>query len=251
MKRLLIIIFAVLSAQCVQAQSVDELFAAANEQYNNGCFDSALATYNLIIDREYESAMLYFNIGNTYYKKHNYPMSILNYEKALKLNPNNDDIRQNLAIANLHISDKIEPMPEIFLKRWWRSLANAFTTDAWAIITIAMLAIVLGSLILFFKSHSRGLRKTGFFAALVALILLVISLIIAIQKYNYIRNHDEAIVMTPTITVKSSPTATSVDLFVLHEGSKVSILDETGTWRKIRIANGSTGWLPEESMERF
>lgn len=251
MKRSLIIIFAVIAAQFVQAQSVDELFTAANGQYNNGCFDSALATYNLIIEREYESAMLYFNIGNTYYKKHNYPMSILYYEKALKLNPNSDDIKQNLAIANLHISDKIEPMPEIFLKRWWHSLTNVFTTDTWAIITVAMLAIVLGSLILFFKSHRRALRKTGFFAALITLIMFIISLIIAIQKYNYISNHDEAIVMTPTITVKSSPTATSVDLFVLHEGSKVSILDETGTWRKIRIANGSTGWLPEESMERF
>ena len=250
MKRTLLIIITLIALQST-AQDIDNLFVEANKLYNNGCYDSALILYNQIVDQQYESAMLYFNMGNTYYKKHNYPMSIFFYEKAAKLNPNNADIKQNIAIANLHISDKIEPMPEVFFKRWWRSLSNALGTDTWAVVTIIILALLLGCLMFFFKSNSKALRKTGFYTGLVALILLIISINITIQKHNYLNSHDEAIIMTPTITVKSSPTTNSVDLFVLHEGSKVNILDETSSWLKIKIANGSTGWLPEESMERF
>jgi len=254
MKRIFqIIILAVAMGFAVpaSAQDCDSLFEAANSLYTAGDYDSSLTIYNMIVGQEYESSTLYYNMGNTYFKKRNYPKSILYYEKALKLNPNDQDARNNLAIANTFIIDKIEPLPEVFLKRWWRSVRNSMPADTWATLSIIAFALTLVCLGFVLKSHSGAVRKTGFFAGIVVFVLLIITANISISKTRYLKTRNEAIIMTPTITVKSSPSANSIDLFVLHEGSRVSIVDKTGEWNNIRIANGSSGWLPDSSMEKF
>lgn len=252
MKRIYILIVLMVSAICLKAQSAEnQEFAKANFYYNESKYDTALVIYEGILNDGYISAPLLYNIGNTYFKMRNYPMAILNYEKALKIDPTNDEIKQNLAIANSLITDRITPMPVLFLTQWWRSLGNMFTANGWATITIILLGILLLLLFVYFTARTSGSKKASFFTSIFVFIILIISIIISIQKYNYLNSHNEAIIIKPTITVKSSPSSTGVDLFVLHEGTKVTIIDKDADWNEIKIADGSVGWLPSSSSIEY
>lgn len=225
-------------------ESYDAWFEQANAAYNEGNYQSALDLYNNIVEAEQESVPLYFNLGNTYYKMGTYPMAIYYYEKALKLDPNNADVKTNLEIANLAIADKIDPIPQSFIAKGWNNVKNLFSSDSWAMFSIICFVVFLVALFLFLRARRMGSRKVGFFVGLMALLLFAFSFIFSMEKRNEAKAHSQAIIMTPTVTVKSSPNESSVDLFVLHEGTKVTLLDETDGWNKVRIANGSEGWLP-------
>lgn len=236
-----------LKAQTIQNQK----FAEANFYYNESRYDTALVIYESILQDGFVSAPLLYNIGNTYFKMRKYPMAILNYEKALKIDPTNEEIRQNLAIANTLITDKIEPLPVFFITKWWKNLGNMLTPNGWASVSLVVFGVLLLLLFLYFTAHTSGVKKTTFFTSIIVLILLIISIIISSQKYRYVNSRNEAIVMQPTITVKSSPSSTGVDLFVLHEGTKVTVIDSDADWDKIRIADGSVGWLPASSSVKY
>lgn len=226
-------------------------FDEGNTAYNEGRYEEALSAYNQIVASGVESAPLYYNIGNSYYKTKDYSHAILYYEKALKLDPSNEDIKTNLGIANLAVVDKIEQLPQSFIARWWDGLKSIFTVDQWAWVSVGSFALLLCSLFAFLMSRRMGWRKTGFFTGLVFVLVFGLSLFFAISKYHDTTVQDDAIVMTPTVTVKSSPNVSSVDLFVLHEGAKVKILDTADEWNKIRIANGSVGWIQVKDVTAF
>lgn len=250
---ILIIMFLIGSilATEIKAQNPEELLSKANELYNQHAYDSAAVVYESIINKGYSSATLYYNLGNTYYKLRNYPISILYYEKSLKLDPNNEDTQHNIEIARTFISDKIEPVPELFLKSWWNKLSNLFTLNTWAIISLIVLGSLLVSIFLYLTTRTRALKKSMFFLSIILAIVTISTFSITTKKNNYIKSKNEGIIITPTITVKSSPSTSSVDLFVLHEGSKVKILDNTGEWDKIKIANGSIGWIPSSTIIKY
>lgn len=235
----------------VKAQNTDELFVKANELYNQNVYDSAVVVYESIINKGYSSPELYYNLGNTYYKMGKYPMSILYYEKSLKLDPNNEDTKHNIEVAKAFISDKIEPVPEIFIKTWWNNFSNIFTLKTWSVISLIVTVFLLVSLFFYLTARTRILKKSMFFSSILFIFLTIITFSISTKKYNYMRSSNEGIIVSPTITVKSSPSSSSVDLFVLHEGSKVKILDNAGEWEKIKIANGSVGWLPSSTIIKY
>ena len=236
----------------VKAQTtVEQWFEQANSAYNAGSYDTALLLYNKVVANDMESVPLYFNKGNTYYKMREYPMAIYYYEKALKLDPSNDDVKTNLAIANLAIVDKIEEVPQSFIEKGWIGLKQSLSGQQWTVLSIVAFALLLVSVYLFLRARRMGLRKLGFFVGLVMLVVFVLSVLFASQQKQASQKEDQAIIMTPTVTVKSTPNEVSVDLFVLHEGTKVQILDEAAGWNKIKIANGSVGWLQAETMLPF
>ena len=235
----------------IKAQKPEELLTRANSLYNENAFDSALVVYKSIIEEGYSSATLYYNIGNTYYKLRNYPLAIYYYEKSLKLDPNNDDTKHNIEIAKLFLTDKIEAVPELFIKTWWNNLSNFFTLNTWSIITLILIGFSLICIFFYATAKARGLKKSMFFTGLLMIILTICSLSISAKKHRYISSHNEGIIVTPTITIKSSPSTSSIDLFVLHEGSKVKILDNADGWEKIKIANGSIGWLPTSAVIKY
>lgn len=235
----------------VKAQNPEDLLAKANTLYNESAYDSAAVVYESIINKGYSSATLYYNLGNTYYKLGNYPLAIFYYEKSLKLDPKNEDTKHNIEIAKAFISDKIENVPDFFVKTWWKNISNAFTIGTWSVITLVIFGILLICLFFYFTTKTRFVKKSMFFTCIILIILTISNFSISTKKYNYIKSHNEGIIITPTITVKSSPSSTSVDLFVLHEGSKVKILDSTDNWDKIKIANGSIGWLPSSTIIRY
>lgn len=236
----------------MMAQSIqDQKFAKANYYYNESRYDTAVIIYERIMEEGFVSAPLLYNIGNTYFKMRNYPMAILYYEKALKLDPTNKEIKQNLAIANALITDKIEPMPVFFLTKWWRNIGNQLSANGWAGASLKLFGLLLILLFVYFTASTRGVRKASFFTSILVIILFVCSLIFAYQKHQYLNEQNEAIVMTPTITVKSSPSSSGVDLFVLHEGTKVEIMDKADNWDKIKIADGSVGWMPSSASIKY
>ena len=233
------------------AEKPDSLFFKANLAYDNGYFQEAADNYLLIKDSGYESADLYFNMGNAYYKLNNFPSAILYYEKAKKLDPNNEDITFNLGVANAKIVDKIEPVPELFFKTWWRSFYNMFSANTWAIISVVSFMVFFILLAFYLLSRITPIRKLAFYSGLFVLFITLFTFSLSYQKYHTFHHENYAIVFTPTITVKSSPNPNSVDLFVIHEGAKVQIKDNVGSWVEIRIANGSVGWLPSESLQKI
>lgn len=252
MKRAYILLVFVIASIGMMAQSIqDQKFAKANYYYNESRYDTAVIIYERIMEEGFVSAPLLYNIGNTYFKMRNYPMAILYYEKALKLDPTNKEIKQNLAIANALITDKIEPMPVFFLTKWWRNIGNQLSANGWAGASLKLFGLLLILLFVYFTAHTRGVRKASFFTSILVIILFVCSLIFAYQKHQYLNEQNEAIVMTPTITVKSSPSSSGVDLFVLHEGTKVEIMDKADNWDKVKIADGSVGWMPSSASIKY
>ncbi len=233
------------------AQPVDSLMQKANNAYNQGLYDSSINLYNQVLNHNVESAELYYNLGNAWFKKGEVPHAILYYEKAKKLNPNDEDVNYNLGVANSMIVDKIEPVPKLFFQEWWDYFYNLFGADRWAIILLISWALFVLFAGIFLFSGSRRSKKAGFFLGILFLLITVASYGLASQKYHHSISHNEAIIFTPTLTVKSSPTQTAVDLFVIHEGTKVKILDTVDNWVKVKIPNGSIGWVPQKSLERI
>jgi len=252
MKRYTLLIYMLFLVGWMYAQNpADEWFDQANAAYNSGNYETAVEFYEKILATDMESVPVYYNMGNAYYKMREYPMAIYSYEKALKLDPSNEEVRTNLEIANLAIVDKIEPVPQSFIERWWRSLRAMCSSDRWAWWSVAAFALLLVCLFMFLRSRRVGLRKLGFFMGIIFIIVFALSVVFAAQLKHAATTQDQAIVMAPTVTVKSSPSDDGVDLFVLHEGTKVSVLESSNGWNKVRIANGSVGWLEMDKMLSF
>lgn len=229
---------------------VDSLFNEASAAYSEGQWAEAAGTYTAIENLGLESPALYCNMGNAWFKSGDVAKAMLYYERALKLDPSYDDARYNIAVISDFIQDRIEPVPEFILKTWTRDLCYILDSDTWAVISLIFLTAVAVSLLLLFLSSSLALRRTGFFSAIVAFLLTVMSVSFAFwQKADYSRK-DGAVIMVPVVSVKSSPSSdTSTDLFILHEGTKVVILDEVGDWRNIELADGRQGWMKSADME--
>ena len=250
MKKIIFYIVAFLSflvfPDLLRAQSNGELISQGNKSYSEGRYNDAISLYSKVIDNRFESSELYYNLANAYFKANDIPSAILYYEKARKLNPKDDDINFNLNLANSRITDKIEPVPEFFLKRWWNDLINVFPVDAWGRICIITFLIALLCAAFFIISNSVLLRKLSFWIGGLLIFVSIFSFILGFRDYNRFIKHSEAIIFTSTVTVKSSPNDNSVDLFVIHEGTKVAILDKLGGWSEIHVANGSVGWVKDD-----
>ena len=229
---------------------VDSLWNAANLAYTEGRWSDAAADYELIGGMGLESASLYCNTGDAFFKDGNVPMAILYYERALKLDPSYDDARYNLDLLNAMIQDRIDPVPEFRLKVWMKDICYIMDSDAWAVCFLVLLALALAMALLFILAPTAGGRRTGFFTGIVLIILAAFSISFSVwQKKDYM-SADEAVVMRPVSSVKSSPSAeASTDLFVLHEGTKVKIIDEVGSWNNIELADGRQGWIRSNDIE--
>ena len=228
----------------------DSLWTAGVEAYSEGQWSEAEADWTAVAGLGISSPELEYNLGNVYFKLGDYARATLHYERALKLDPSYGDARFNLELTQGFIQDKIDSVPEFFLKQWSRKLSYAMSCDAWAVCFLLLLALALGLAVVFLLSRASGARKASFFGGIAALVLSLCCLGFALsQKADRARN-DSAIIMKPVTSVKSSPASeSSKDLFVLHEGTKVRILDRIGDWQNIELSDGRQGWLPASDME--
>jgi tetratricopeptide (TPR) repeat protein len=249
MKRFINTILAILFAATVFAQA-DQL-QKANELYTKDKFKEAIDTYNQILMTNLESPEVYFNLGNAYYKTNQYTLAILNYERAKLLSPDDEDISFNLQVANQKIVDSIQELPGIFIVRWWESLVTSQTTDTWAVFSILGFLMFLVMLAFYFFARTSDIKRITFWSGCFLILFSIFSWTFAAKQKSRLVNHSYAIVMQPTVTVKSSPSEKGTNLFVVHEGIKVRITDKLGDWVEIRLADGNKGWLQTESIERI
>lgn len=238
------------SSMNIQAKDLDSLWTAGVQAYTDGKFADASTAWTSIEESGQKSAKLYYNLGNAWFKQGNYPKAILNYERALRLDPSYSDARYNLEFTSNFVQDKIEPVPEFILKSVARKVCYVMGSNAWAVIFLVLLAAALVMGLLFLLGSSVGKRRAGFYCGIVLLLLSAGALSFSIwQKSDSVKT-DTAIVMSPVSSVKSSPSSgSSKDLFVIHEGTKVTILDEVGTWKNISLADGRQGWIPAADLE--
>ena len=241
---LLLLLFLPLSGHAVTK-------AEADSAYIRGQYQQAIKDYEMLL-KQGASADLYYNLGNAYYRSENITRAVLNYERALLLSPGDRDVRFNLQIARAKTIDKIVPESEMFFFTWYRSLVNLMSVDAWAWTALIALALLIVLLLVYLFSDRIWLRKVGFFGGLVLLILFALSNLFAWQQKQDLLFRKGAIVISPSVTVKSTPAKNGTDLFILHEGTKVSITDGTMKgWMGIRIADGKEGWIESNMIEEI
>ena len=244
-KTILYAIFIVFSASAF-AQTKQE----ADNLYSKEHYAEAAQTYEAILAKQGVAAEIYYNLGNCYYKQDNIPLAILNYERALVLSPGDGDIRSNLAFARGKTIDKVTPPSEMFFVTWWRNLTHLQSLTAWATTGIICFVLALVCLLIYFLAFSIPIRKAGFYLSLLFFLLVVLTNLAAYSQYTEMANHAAAIVMDPAISVKSSPSENSTDLFLIHEGSKVEILDSTmKNWYEVKFEEGKQGLIPAQAVE--
>ena len=241
---LLLLLFLPLSGHAVTKSEADSA-------YIRGQYQQAIKDYEMLL-KQGASADLYYNLGNAYYRSENITRAVLNYERALLLSPGDRDVRFNLQIARAKTIDKIVPESEMFFFTWYRSLVNLMSVDAWAWTALIALALLIVLLLVYLFSDRIWLRKVGFFGGFVLLILFALSNLFAWQQKQDLLFRKGAIVISPSVTVKSTPAKNGTDLFILHEGTKVSITDGTMKgWMGIRIADGKEGWIESNMIEEI
>lgn len=244
MRKFFFAIILLIAGCSLQAQTPKELMQQGNDAYAKSNFTAAINAYNAVLNAGFNSADLYYNLGNAYYRLDEFGLAILNYERALALKPNFRDARQNLELANSKTEDEISVLPEFFAVRWAHAVVSWLSPAGWLILTLIILAIVCGLTVVFILSQEYHWRKTALIAGIVFILLLIISIACAANS-NRGQRHNKAIVTSPMIVVKSSPESTSIDKLILHEGTKVAIDETLGDWHKIHIADGNTGWVED------
>ena len=228
----------------------DSLWNAANEAYAQERWEDAVNDYTAIAEASMESAPLWCNLGSAWYKRGNLGKAILCYERALKLDPSYEDARYNLELLNAMKLDRLESVPELILATWMKNLGRTLDSDSWAVCFLVFLVLTLAMVLLFILGSSATSRRAGFFTGVVCLLLAVASLSFSLWQKNEYMKADKAIIMKPVSSVKSSPSGDSAkDLFVLHEGTKVQVLDNVGGWSNIELSDGRQGWLPSSDIE--
>ena len=248
--RKIIAIIAIFSIAFSAFASVDDsLMQQGNTAYQNGDYKLAIDCYHEIISHGNEGAILYYNLGNAYFKAKQTPEALLWYERALRLDPSNEDIKHNIAYANMQITDKIEVLPELFIVRWWNALSKSMTVTGWAMMAVVFGAFFALSIALILVSRRRWLSVTTVVLALFSLIIAIFSLIFASKESKRYIRQPEAIVMQSVVNAKGTPNETGTSLFVIHEGLKVAVTDRVGTWVEIRLPNGEKGWVEAATVE--
>lgn len=229
------------TAQDAEIQEAETAYAAE-------LYDKAIELYESVLKNYGDSYELYYNLGNAYYKSGKIAHAILNYERALLIHPGDDDVRFNLEMAKQQTVDKIEPLQEFFLKKWFRAVQNRIGVDAWATVGIFCFVLFICCLVLFFFSKWMRLKKIGFYLGIMLFIVVIFANVFAFNQKKELLNRDGAIVFAPTVTVKGSPDESGTELFVLHEGTKVFIRSAVGDWKEIETEDGNIGWMNKKDI---
>lgn len=252
MKRLLATIIAALlcCGAFADQKRAERLFDAGNTAYVNGDYITAIECYDSIVNMGLQSAKLYYNMGGACFKAGRIGQAVLCYNKALRLAPASDDIAHNLAVVGTFTRDNnIAPLPEFFLSRWITALRRSLSGNVWAALSLAFFALLLSGVLVWLLPLSHAWRRAGVAAAAVSVALFVLCTVFACIDRRQWLNPSEAVVMSTAASVKSSPDASGRELFVLHEGTKVTVTDALGDWREVTIADGNRGWLPVAAIE--
>lgn len=250
----LLLLFLTLSMTVKANDNIDSDNIISKQQgdslYMKGEYEKAVSIYLNLINKYGHASQLYYNIGNCFYKLGNVHKSILNYERALKLSPGDNDIRENLALARGRTVDKVTHPSEMFFVTWWKNLTMIMSVDQWGGFAILSFVLSLIGVLFYVLISNIAIRKIGVCTFVTFFLIMILSNFAAVSLRNQTLEHLYAIVSAPVRSVKSSPNEESVDLFVIHEGAKVEILDNSiKGWCEIKLEEGKIGWIPADYIE--
>ena len=244
-----ILLFFVLVSSVVSAQTPDALFADANELYRQDKFEEALKIYRQIEASDKFSSELYYNMANCYYKLNKVAPSIYNYETALVLDPLNEDAQNNLKIAHKLTLDRIEPLPKTLFQKFSSSVLGKFHYNSWAYLSVGLSIIASFLFILFYLSYDSGKKRSFFILSILIFFFLLITLLSAYHQFSKSQLKKEAIIFATEVDIRNAPTLSSDAVFILHEGTKVSIMDSVDDWYKIKLIDGKIGWIKADDIK--
>lgn len=250
-RTLYILIWLVLPICSFGNDNTRQLFEKGNAFYAKAQYKEALDVYQQLLNNGYQSAPVYYNMGNASYKLDDVPSAILYFEKAHKLAPADEDINFNIRLTNLKTTDKIEEIPEFFLTRWWKSFIFLSSLDTLTVLSIILFFAGSGLLMLYFFANAFMVKKYSFYAAITVFFVGLILVFMANRQINYFDSHKQAIVFSSSVTVKSGPVDKSATLFVIHDGTKVNVEDNNNDWIKVKLVNGNEGWIKASDVKEI
>jgi tetratricopeptide (TPR) repeat protein len=227
----------------------EDYFAIGNNLYKDGKYSEAIENYQKLLDKNFFSFELYYNMGNAYYKKKEYPKAILYYEKAKKINAADEELIHNLKLANTHIKDKVDEIPQLFISSFYIELVKSKTSDAWAWLAIKTMLLALTGFLLFLFSSNYILKKTGFFGGIAIVIFSVLFAVFGFEQKKNEEDKSYAILIAPIANVVASPDENATRIFVIHEGLKLKIIKKENEWINIKLSNGNSGWIKATDVE--
>ncbi len=246
---LFIIAIIFISNKTICASEVEALILKGNEHYQNNQFENAIAAYEQILEKGYLSGALHYNLGNSYFRIGRLGKAILNYEKALKLSHNDEDVLYNLNVARVRTIDQIQEVPQIFLVEWWNILITSLSLTSWSFVVLIIYILLLLFIGIYFISKSGRIQRIVFLLGSFNFVVLIISALLLFANVKKENLSNFGILIDSTITVKIAPDSKSNDAFVIHEGVKFKVDDEVNEWSKIILTDGKVGWLPNNSFE--
>lgn len=251
MRTLFFLFFAFTGIANLMAQTPEEMMDNANSLYQKNDFAGAHKIYKELLDNGFQSAVLYYNLGNTCYRMGDFGYSIYYFEKALKLSPRDEDIIHNIKIANTRTVDKINEVPKIFITRWWDGLVVSLSASGWSFVLLLVFALFLFYLALYVLTKKNNLQRIAFYSGTSVFAVLVLVFFIWLARFNIETSDNSGILLDKNATVKVSPDPQSNDAFMLHEGIKFSLEEMMNGWYKIKLADGKLGWLPQNSIGKI
>lgn len=247
MKKLLYILFFISSF--ASSQTADALFKEANDLYKVGKYEEALALYQKIEAQNIISSELFYNIGNCYYKLNNVAETIYSYETALLIDPLNEDARNNLIFAKRLTIDTIEALPKSIFQKFDEQYVKKLSYDNWAILAVIFSALSALLFLLFYFSHRPTKKRLFFTSSAICVLLFIVSISFSYKEYNFSISNIDAIIFAEETEIKNAPTFNSENVFTLHEGTKVKVLDSIDNWKKIKLDDGKIGWIDAEDLK--
>lgn len=238
-----IIFLLLMFANTLFAQNIDDIFYSANDFYKNEKFEKAIELYHQIESKGTISVELYYNLGNSYYKINKVGPAIYYFEKALKLDSTNEDAQNNLIFAKRLALDNIQEIPKNIFQKINANYLQKLSYNQWAIVSVVFSFLACILFLLFYFANSPTIKRIYFSSSISSFLLLIISFSITYNQFSFSQNNREAIVFAETSTVKNAPTFNSEEVFILHEGTKVIVLDALDNWKKIKLADGKQGWI--------
>ena len=222
-----------------------------DDAYEMKHYDEAVAVYEKLIAGEGATKQLYYNLGKAYYRANEIGKAILNYERALRLDPTDDDVRANIEFAQEYIKDEVTEQPELFLVSWFNAFKNTFGIDTWAVIAVTAFIVALVCVALMLLVKRKGIRKAGLVISIVSLVVCVVANIAAMSLRNFVIDKSQAIVMKEEVAMMSAPNSSTV-LMKIHEGRKVTVTDDSiDRWKEIQLEDGTVGWVKNGDIERI
>jgi hypothetical protein len=230
-------------------EGAESAFREGNNLFQQGDYDGAILIYEDIITGGYLSGSLYYNLGNAYYRTGDVARAILNYERARRKIPDDEDLRYNIGMARMATVDQIEPIPRLFVWDYWDSIKSSFSLSSLILIGFFAYLAVLASIAVFVLARNPGARRYSLPAGFCSFALLLLVLVLLTVRISSLENRDQGVIMVEIADVKNAPDEDGPDAFVLHPGTLVKITDRVGDWMQVRLEDGKVGWTMAENME--